>query len=67
MNYSTKEKKILKIEKAVESWYKEKKNFDQIARDDKVSNFKFQASPVIGHYTQLVWADTYKVIDLIRY
>ena len=62
MNWSTKESVPLKIEKAVEAWYKEKNAFDAIARSDKVSDFVFQESPAIGHYTQLVWAETYKVI-----
>merc|ERR1719322_1601094 len=61
MNWSTKKDTPLKIEKAVNSWYKEKKDFDEMPNDDRVSNFQFQEYPAIGHYTQLVWADTYKV------
>ena len=67
MNWSTKKDTPLKIEKAVNSWYKEKKDFDEMPNDDRVSNFQFQEYPAIGHYTQLVWADTYKVVDLGRY
>ena len=63
MNWSTKKDTPLKIEKAVNSWYKEKKDFDEMPNDDRVSNFQFQEYPAIGHYTQLVWADTYKVVD----
>ena len=59
--YSTKKNTDLPIKKAVDAWFKEKNNFDHIKRDDKVSSFVFQASPVIGHYTQLVWAETHKV------
>ena len=62
MNWSTKKDTPLKIKKAVDAWYKEINNFNKIARADRVSDFQFQESPVIGHYTQLVWADTYKVI-----
>ena len=63
--YSTKPHTDLPIKKAVDAWFKEKNNFDKIPRADKVSNFVFQASPAIGHYTQLVWADTYKVILIV--
>ena len=59
--YSTKKKTGLPIKKAVKAWFKEKNNFDHIKREDKVSSFVFQASPAIGHYTQLVWAETHKV------
>ena len=67
MNWSTKKDTPLKIEKAVNSWYKEKKDFDEMPNDDRVSNFQFQEYPAIGHYTQLVWADTYKVVNSGRY
>ena len=67
MNWSTKKDTPLKIEKAVNSWYKEKKDFDEMPNDDRVSNFQFQEYPAIGHYTQLVWADTYKVFKSGRY
>ena len=63
MQYSTKKNKPLSkaIKKAVKKWYAEKKDFDPKWRTSKNGGFEFQSSPVIGHYTQVVWADTYKV------
>ena len=63
MQYSTKKNKPLSkaIKKAVKKWYAEKKDFDPKWRTSKNGGFEFQSSPIIGHYTQVVWADTYKV------
>ena len=63
MQYSTKKNKPLSktIKKAVKKWYGEKKKFDTKWRTSKNGGFEFQSYPVIGHYTQVVWADTYKV------
>ena len=63
MQYSTKKSKPLSkaIKKAVKAWYKEKKDFDPKWRTSKDGGFEFKSYPVIGHYTQVVWADTYKV------
>ena len=63
MQYSTKKNKPLSkaIKKAVKKWYAEKKDFDPKWRTSKNGGFEFQSSPVIGHYTQVVWADTCKV------
>ena len=70
MQYSTKKNKPLSkaIKKAVKKWYGEKKNFDTKWRTSKNGGFEFQSYPVIGHYTQVVWANTYKVsIELEQY
>ena len=58
----------MEVKKAVKKWYGEKKNFDTKWRTSKNGGFEFQSNPVIGHYTQVVWADTYKVsIELEHY
>ena len=57
------------IKKAVDAWFAEKKNFDKVSKsdkDEKISSFKFISYPVIGHYSQLVWAQTYKVSIIIN-
>ena len=60
--YSTKRKTPIPIKKAVENWFKEKNYF----KSEWLSPFQFQSNPVIGHYTQLAWANTYKVVKIIK-
>ena len=61
LKYSTKtfdDYPAIPIEKSVNAWFGEIKDFPASSREP----FMFTKKPVIGHYTQLVWADTYKVI-----
>ncbi|CAD6237720.1 GSCOCG00008318001-RA-CDS [Cotesia congregata] len=57
-------KHVATMSELVQLWYDEVKDFDS----RQVSAFKWQSTPQIGHYTQLVWGDTTTVgCGLIRY
>jgi len=45
------------IKERIYSWYNEVKDFDP----NHISPYKYTKTPKIGHYTQMVWADTEEI------
>ena len=63
--YSTKsfkKKGKIPVKKSVKAWFNEIKDFPAA----NISPFQFIEKPVIGHYTQLAWAESYKVVSFLK-
>ena len=58
MGKTSKKEETTPVDKAVMAWYNEVLSFNVA----NIEPFKFVEET--GHYTQLAWADTYKVIPL---
>ncbi|XP_026322127.1 GLIPR1-like protein 1 [Hyposmocoma kahamanoa] len=54
LHRSTDPKFVLNLDVSIQEWFDEHKNY----RYKKLEFSDFQSSKVIGHYTQMVWADT---------